>query len=73
MSIKAVEDRPGIRDMLEQTLERTKPRAWRVAEEPTAADGVREAWIACETEVGGDADTCGCSTARRQRRPSPPG
>jgi putative flavoprotein involved in K+ transport len=51
-NIKTMEGRVEIRDMLERTLEGTKPRGWRATEEPTAADGVTEAWIAFETEVG---------------------
>ena len=51
-NIKTVEGRAGVRDMLEHTLAHTKPRGWHTTEEPTAADGVSEAWIAFETEVG---------------------
>jgi putative flavoprotein involved in K+ transport len=51
-NIKTVEGRAGVRDMLEHTLAHTQPRGWHTTEEPTAADGVSEAWIAFETEVG---------------------
>ena len=51
-NIKTVEGPGGIRDMLEHTLERTKPRGWRTTEEPAEAEGVIEAWLAFETEVG---------------------
>jgi putative flavoprotein involved in K+ transport len=51
-NIKTVEGHAGIKDMLEHTLARTRPRGWRAAEEPTVADGVTEAWIEFETEVG---------------------
>jgi putative flavoprotein involved in K+ transport len=51
-NITTVEGRAGVRDMLEQTLAHIKPRGWHTTEEPTAADGVSEAWIAFETEVG---------------------
>ena len=34
------------------TLAHTKPRGWRTTEPPTEADGVTEAWIEFETEVG---------------------
>jgi putative flavoprotein involved in K+ transport len=51
-NIKTVEGRAGVRDMLDHTLERTSPRNWRAVEPPAAADGVTEAWIEFETEVG---------------------
>lgn len=51
-NIKTVEGRAGVRDLLEHTLVRTKPRGWRVTEEPSVADGVTEAWIEFETAVG---------------------
>ncbi|MEA2360323.1 MAG: putative flavoprotein involved in transport [Solirubrobacteraceae bacterium] len=51
-NIKTVEGRAGVRDMLDHTLERTRPRNWRAVEPPAAADGVTEAWIEFETEVG---------------------
>jgi putative flavoprotein involved in K+ transport len=51
-NITTVEGRAGVKDMLEHTLERTNPRGWRVTGEPTSADGVDEAWLEFETEVG---------------------
>ncbi len=51
-NIGTVEGRAGVKDMLEHTLEQTRPRGWRVTEEPSSADGVSEAWLAFETEVG---------------------
>jgi len=51
-NLKTVEGRAGVKDMLDHTLARTKPRGWRTAEPPTAADGISEAWIEFETEVG---------------------
>jgi putative flavoprotein involved in K+ transport len=51
-NIKTMEGRAGVQEMLEHTLAHTKPRGWQATEEPAAADGVSEAWIAFETEVG---------------------
>jgi putative flavoprotein involved in K+ transport len=51
-NIKTVEGPAGVRDMLEHTLARTKPRGWRVAGTPTSADGVSEAWLEFETAAG---------------------
>jgi putative flavoprotein involved in K+ transport len=51
-NIKTVEGRAGVRDMLDRTLAHTQPRGWRTTEPPAAADGVTEAWIEFETEVG---------------------
>jgi len=51
-NIKTVENPDGVRDMLEHTLAHTRPRNWRTSEEPTAAEGVTEAWIEFETEAG---------------------
>ncbi len=51
-NIKTVEGPAGVRDMLEHSLARTKPRGWRVTEEPSSADGAAEAWLEFETEVG---------------------
>jgi putative flavoprotein involved in K+ transport len=51
-NIKTVEGRDGVRDMLEHTLAGTKPRGWRVIGEPAHADGVSDAWLAFETEMG---------------------
>jgi hypothetical protein len=51
-NITTVEGRPGVREMLDRTLAHTRPRGWHTTEEPTAAEGVNEAWVAFETEVG---------------------
>jgi putative flavoprotein involved in K+ transport len=51
-NIKTVEGPAGVRDMLDHTLAHTKPRGWRTSEPPAAADGVTEAWLEFETEVG---------------------
>ena len=51
-NIRTVEGPAGVKDMLEHTLAQTRPRGWRVAGEPTHADGVSEAWLQFETEVG---------------------
>jgi putative flavoprotein involved in K+ transport len=51
-NLKTLEGRDQIRDMLEHTLAHVRPRAWRVAEPAAEADGVTEAWIEFETEVG---------------------
>src|SRR5581483_1884172 len=51
-NIRTVEGRGGVLDMLEHTLAAAKPRGWRVVGEPTHADGVSEAWLQFETEVG---------------------
>jgi putative flavoprotein involved in K+ transport len=51
-NIKTVEGPSGVRDMLDATLAHTKPRGWTTSEPPVAADGVIEAWIEFETEVG---------------------
>ncbi len=51
-NIRTVEGRDGVADLLQSTLDRVRPQGWRVTEEPTEADGVTEAWIAFETEVG---------------------
>src|ERR1700742_3366086 len=51
-NIRTVEGREGVADMLRSTLARVRPAGWRVTEEPTEADGVTDAWIAFETEVG---------------------
>jgi putative flavoprotein involved in K+ transport len=51
-NLKTVEGRAGIKDMLDHTLAHTKPRGWHTAEPPTTADGISEAWIEFETEVG---------------------
>ena len=51
-NIKTVEGPEGVRDMLEHNLERTKPSNWATTEEPTEAEGVTEAWLAFETDIG---------------------
>jgi putative flavoprotein involved in K+ transport len=38
--------------MLDHTLGQVKPRGWRTVEPPAEAEGVTEAWIEFETEVG---------------------
>jgi putative flavoprotein involved in K+ transport len=47
-NITTVEGPGAIRDMLEHTLVRTRPRGWRIAEQP--GDG--EAWLEFETDAG---------------------
>src|SRR5919199_1709175 len=51
-NIKTVEGRAGVREMLDHTLAHVRPRGWRTTGPPAAADGVTEAWIEFETEVG---------------------
>jgi len=51
-NIKTLEGPGEIRAMLESQLPHIRPRAWRETEPPSAGDGVTEAWIAFETEVG---------------------
>ena len=51
-NIKTVEGPAGVKDMLDATLAHVKPRGWHTIEPPTEADGVTEAWIEFETEVG---------------------
>jgi putative flavoprotein involved in K+ transport len=53
-NIKTVEGREQIAAMLGATLSATQPSGWTITagEEPTAADGVTEAWIEFETAVG---------------------
>ena len=51
-NIKTVEGRDGVRDLVEHTAERTRPREWHTTEEPAEAEGVTEAWLAFETEIG---------------------
>ena len=50
--------RVGVSEMLERTLGHTKPRGWHTTEEPTAADGVIEAWIAVRDRGSGGAGPC---------------
>jgi putative flavoprotein involved in K+ transport len=51
-NITTVEGPEGVKGMLDATLATTRPRGWRVTEEPTGADGVIEAWVEFETETG---------------------
>jgi putative flavoprotein involved in K+ transport len=51
-NIKTVEGPEGVRGMLDQTLAHVGPRGWHTTESPTETDGVIEAWIEFETEVG---------------------
>jgi putative flavoprotein involved in K+ transport len=51
-NIKTVENPDGVKHMLDHTLEHVRPRNWRTTEPPSAADGVTEAWLEFETEVG---------------------
>jgi putative flavoprotein involved in K+ transport len=51
-NITTAEGHDEVRELLEQTLDRTDPRGFRVAEPPAGADGVDEAWIEFETAVG---------------------
>ena len=51
-NLKTVEGRDGIRDMLGHTLSTARPRDFRPVEPPSEADGVTEAWLEFETEVG---------------------
>jgi putative flavoprotein involved in K+ transport len=51
-NIKTLEGRGEVRSMLEATLAHVKPTGWRTIEEPAEAEGITEAWISFETEVG---------------------
>ena len=51
-NIKTVEGPGGVEDMLAHTLATAKPRGWRVIGDSAEADGVSEAWLEFETEVG---------------------
>ena len=51
-NIKTVEGPEGVKDLVASTAGRVKPSGFRTTEEPTEADGVTDAWIAFETEVG---------------------
>jgi putative flavoprotein involved in K+ transport len=51
-NIRTVEGRDGVAHMLSSSLPHTRPRGWHTIEEPASADGVTEAWIGFETEVG---------------------
>ncbi|WP_349826795.1 flavin-containing monooxygenase [Brevibacterium litoralis] len=51
-NLTTVEDPAGVTDLLENTLERTKPRNFTLREPSETADGVTTAWYDFETEVG---------------------
>jgi putative flavoprotein involved in K+ transport len=51
-NLKTVEGPAGVKHMLDHTLAHTKPTGWRTTEPPAEAEGVTEAWIEFETEVG---------------------
>ena len=51
-NIKTVENRAGVTDLLQATLDRTAPEAFRLSEPATEADGVITAWFEFETAVG---------------------
>jgi putative flavoprotein involved in K+ transport len=51
-NITTCEGRASIAAMLEATLSEVKPDRWKIAEPPSSADGVIEAWITFETAVG---------------------
>ncbi len=53
-NITTVEGRSGVTSLLQATLPRIQPDAWRLTdgEEPSAADGLTEAWIDFETAAG---------------------
>jgi len=51
-NLKTLEGRDQIRAMLSATLEQARPHDFIASEPPAAADGVIEAWLEFETEVG---------------------
>jgi putative flavoprotein involved in K+ transport len=51
-NLKTLEGRDQIRAMLSATLTRARPRDFIASEPPSEADGVIEAWLEFETEVG---------------------
>jgi putative flavoprotein involved in K+ transport len=51
-NVKTVEGREPIRAMLAATLAQVKPREFAACEPPAEVDGVVEAWLEFETEVG---------------------
>ena len=51
-NITTVENRDGVRELLESTLEATDPSGFATSEPPEEADGVTTAWITFETAVG---------------------
>lgn len=48
-NLKTLEGRREISDMLDTALDDVQPANWQLTEQPTAADGVTEAWISFET------------------------
>ncbi|MEA2287841.1 MAG: putative flavoprotein involved in transport, partial [Solirubrobacteraceae bacterium] len=51
-NLKTVEGREGVADLVEHSAGQTGARGFHVTEPATEADGVTEAWIRFETEVG---------------------
>ncbi|MFC9251541.1 flavin-containing monooxygenase [Amycolatopsis thailandensis] len=51
-TIKTVEGRDGVTDLLGACLDRIEPSGFRTTETPTEADGVTEAWLEFETATG---------------------
>ncbi|HEY0361199.1 MAG TPA: hypothetical protein VGC83_02900, partial [Solirubrobacteraceae bacterium] len=51
-NLKTVEGQEGVADLVEHTAGQTGAHGFRVTEPAAEADGVTEAWIAFETEVG---------------------
>jgi putative flavoprotein involved in K+ transport len=51
-NIKTVEGPDGVRDMLEHTLDAIKPHGFAITEPATETEGVVEAWLQFETNVG---------------------
>jgi putative flavoprotein involved in K+ transport len=51
-NLKTVEGPEGVADLVERTAEQAGAHGFRVTEPAAEADGVTEAWIAFETEVG---------------------
>ncbi len=51
-NLKTVEGRDGVRDLLEETLERTDPSGFELDEPADEADGVVTAWFRFETATG---------------------
>ncbi|RUU11508.1 NAD(P)/FAD-dependent oxidoreductase [Mesorhizobium sp. USDA-HM6] len=50
-NIKTMEGQAAIREMLKATLPTARPSHWRLSGEPSADDGVIEAWFSFETAV----------------------
>jgi putative flavoprotein involved in K+ transport len=51
-NIRTVENPDGVADLLGETLDRTDPSSFAVAEPPDEADGVTTVWFTFETAVG---------------------